>query len=129
MSHQLALLALRIVKNGAMKGVTLLEIIISLIILSIIIAGLASVMVLGKRFILHSGSRMAGGELGRLVFDPLQMQVSQKDWATNCLGAGTGCPTGAVTIGGIDYNPAWSITPVAGTSLRRVSITWTWAER
>lgn len=113
----------------SLKAFTLLEIIVSLVILSIVIAGLANVMVLGKRFILHSRSRRAGAELSM----PLQMQVRWDEWqlGANCLSSNptSGCPAGPVQIGGIDYNPTWSITPIAGTAMRRVSITWTWAER
>ncbi|MCM8789683.1 MAG: prepilin-type N-terminal cleavage/methylation domain-containing protein [Candidatus Omnitrophica bacterium] len=123
------------------KGVTLMEIIVSLIILSIVIGGLANVIILGKRFVLHSRSRMAGGELGRVFMDPRQMEVRWDDWqkSANCLGSvgAVGCPSGVVNIGGptsgINYTPTWNITLLdpanPSTSMRRVSVTLTWGER
>jgi prepilin-type N-terminal cleavage/methylation domain-containing protein len=123
------------------KGFTLMEIIVSLVILSLVIGGLANVIILGKRFILHSRSRMAGGELGKVFVEPLQMQVretetstgAQNGWeqANNCLSSSptNGCPTAVVNIGGIDYTPTWNVAPVPGTGLRRVSVSLSWTER
>ena len=62
------------------KALTLVEIIVSVVILALVITGLANVFVAGKRYIQHSRMRMAGGELGKEFLDPLQAYVRQDTW-------------------------------------------------
>ncbi|MFZ2603678.1 MAG: prepilin-type N-terminal cleavage/methylation domain-containing protein, partial [Candidatus Omnitrophota bacterium] len=52
------------------KGFTLLEIVISSIILAITSVGLAGICISGKKYIAHARARMAGGELGELFLNP-----------------------------------------------------------
>lgn len=109
------------------KGLTLIEILISTLILSLVMTGLANIFLAGKRHVLHSRSRMAGGELGRYFLDRLQMDVRQDQWGDNCLSGGAGCPA-AQTINNIQYNPAYNISDVSGTTLRKVKVNITWDE-
>jgi len=117
------------------KGLTLLEIIFSVLILAVVMAGLTNLFVSGKRWILHARMRMTGGELGRQFLDPWQMQVRQDEWATNCLGTsnGVGCINLTADMGawtdssGITYTPAFVISEV--NNLRKVRLTVTWTER
>jgi prepilin-type N-terminal cleavage/methylation domain-containing protein len=69
------------------KGLTLLEIIISVIILALIMTGLVNVFVSGKKLIQHSKMRRGGGEIGKKFLDPLQGYVRQDTWSTNPLGS------------------------------------------
>jgi Tfp pilus assembly protein PilV len=62
------------------KGLSLLEIVVSTTLLALVTTGLANLFVAGKRYIAHTRSRMAGGELGKYFLDPLQMYVKQTDW-------------------------------------------------
>ena len=57
-----------------------MEILISLIILSLVFLGLLNLFISGRRYIQHSQSRMTAAELGKLFIDPLQMEVRQNDW-------------------------------------------------
>jgi len=113
------------------KGLSLLEILISVLILALVMTGLANVFVAGKRHILHSRSRMTVSELGKYFLDPLQMQVRQNDWTTttNCLGTGN-CPpqTWTESTTNIVYtaNTNWTIVP--GTTLRKITTTINWSE-
>jgi len=134
----------------AKKGLTLLEIVISTSILAVTVVGLASIFVTGKRYILHSRSRMAGGELGKLFLEPLQLGVRQDTWAdaTNPLAETPStspkycdddpshtqhpnCPPAASrTIDNITYTATYNIsrtTPV-GTNLNRVKVDVNWNE-
>lgn len=112
-----------------------MEIIISVIILAVIMAGVTNLFVSGKRWILHARMRMTGGELGRQFLDPWQMQVRQDEWATNCLGTsnGAGCINLVADMGlwtdsnGITYTPTYEISQVG--NLRKVRLTVTWNER
>ena len=75
------------------KGLTLLEIIVATAILALVIAGLANIFIAGKRYILHSRTKMTGGELGRYFLDEMQMQVREDTWSSSCLGqGGASCP-------------------------------------
>lgn len=108
------------------KGLSLLEIIVSAVIMSLLITGLANLFLAGKRQILHSRARMTGGELGKYFLDPLQMDVRQDQWGSNCLSAGINCP-GSQLIEGLTYAPVYVInhdSPIAKVNKVRVDITW-----
>ena len=108
-------------------GFSLLEVLISIVIFVIAIAGLSTLFMSGKRLLLHAQYRTTAGELGRVFLNPLQMDVREDEWLNNCLSTGAGCP-GSQTIGTIDYNPTYAINNVAGTDLRRVVLTVDWTE-
>ena len=108
------------------RGFTLIEVIVSTILIAVLVIGLASIFLSGNRYILHSRRRMTSGELGMVFLDPLQMDVRQDTWGSNCLSNKTNCPP-PQSIGSITYTPDYSdITDIAGTSLRRVKLTINW---
>ena len=111
-------------------GFTLMEVIVASMLIAITLTGLAHLFVIGKRYILHSRSRMASGELSKVFLDPLQMNVRQDQWGNNCLSSSptAGCP-GPQTIDNIPYTPTYTINDVGGgTNLRRVRLTIGWTE-
>lgn len=116
------------------KALSLLEIIVSLILLSLIMLGVTNLFITGKSWILHARSRMAGGELGRHFLEPLQMQVRQDAWGSNCLTRDGTNPAGCVTDSWIDpaskieYKPSYEISSVTGTNLRKVRFAVKWTE-
>ena len=118
-------------KNKFTSGLTLVEIIVSVVILALVMAGLVNVYISTKRYILHSRARMTGGELGKAFLDPLQMDVRQDQWGNNCLsGNNSACP-GAQSVGSptITYTPTYTITPLGnGTNLTKVVLNITWNE-
>jgi Tfp pilus assembly protein PilW len=115
------------------KGLTLLEIVMATLILSLVVTGLANLFITSKRYLLHARSRMTGGELGRYFLDPLQGYVRQDQWPSgpnqNCLAAGN-CPDATVgTAQGLDkdYTARYTIRPdkpVANINKVSVDITW-----
>lgn len=112
------------------RGFGLIEILVSVILIVLTITGLAHLFLAGKRLLFLSHTRMAGGELGKVFLDPLQMDVRQDQWGNNCLSSNsTGCPS-SQTIGNITYNAVYNITNVTETSnrLRRVTVNITWNE-
>lgn len=112
------------------KGFTLIEILVSAFILALVMTGLTYVFVAAKRQILHSRSRIQAAELGQLFLGPLQMDVREDNWASNCLsGDGTTppCP-GTQTIEDITYTPSYNISGVTGNTLRKVKVTINWTE-
>jgi prepilin-type N-terminal cleavage/methylation domain-containing protein len=137
-------------KKYAPYGLTLLEIIISAVILSIIAVGIGNIFVTGKGLIQHSRSRMAGGELGRVFIDPLHMLVRQDTWnvpASNTFFPGTsycdGDPVHAQqqncppllsrTLHGIVYSAQYDISDLTDATgsplgLRKVLATISWVE-
>jgi len=111
------------------KGLTLIEILVSCVILALVLTGLVSIFIAGKRHVLHGRSRMTASELGRYFLDPLQMQVRQDDWGANCLSQGN-CPNEIIgTAQGLDrdYTATYTITnnnPINNLNKVRVDITW-----
>jgi prepilin-type N-terminal cleavage/methylation domain-containing protein len=136
------------------RALTLMEIIVSLTILSITMAGLLNVFISAKKHSLRSRSRVSAGELAKYFLDPLHMQVRQDQWGSNCLSSNptSGCPT-AQSIGNMTYTPFYCMDcsdsdtvcinkcktnpsattyhggTVEGTTLRRVRVDITWTTR
>lgn len=118
-----------------------MEIIVSLTILSITMAGLLNVFISVRKHSLRSRSRVSAGELAKYFMDPLQMSVTmlerslgaQNGWGQtyNCLNdclngsLPSGCPS-AQTVGNMTYTPAYTIDAVTGTQLKRVKVAITW---
>lgn len=113
------------------KGFGFIEVIISLVLITLTITGLAHLFLAGKRLLFLSHTRMGGGELGKVFLDPLQMDVRQDQWGSNCLSSNptSGCTQNA-SVSNINYNAAYTITNVlAGNdNLRRIKVDISWNE-
>ncbi len=76
------------------RGVSLIEILVSCVIVALLVGGLGSVFVAGSRWVRNIHSRAAAEELGKLFLDPMQMHVRQSDWedttGINALGLNPG---------------------------------------
>lgn len=115
------------------KALTLIEILVSVVILALVITGMANLFVSGKRWLLHSRSRMTGAELGKLFVEPLQMDVRQDTWNTSCVANTSNCPPASVnttqTLDKINYTATYNSSNVTGVpTLRRVQVTINWTE-
>lgn len=140
------------------RGFSLVEVVVSAIILALLIIGMTNVFISGKRYILHGRSRITSAELGRLFLDPLQMHVrhcesatgAQDGWdeSNNALSITAGfryCdsdpghtqqPSGFChsqfdrTLDGIEYSARYSIlNHTQDNNIRRVVATVNWNER
>lgn len=137
--------------NSYIAGFTLIEILVSALVLSLVISGLSYVFLAGKRHGFHSRTRVQAIELGRLFVAPLQMDVTmterssgaQNGWgqANNGLNTGVrycdddaghtqqlGCPSQAErTIDGVTYEATYTVnqdTPIDNINKVKVDITW-----
>jgi prepilin-type N-terminal cleavage/methylation domain-containing protein len=134
------------------SGFTLLEILVSALIMAIVMLGLANVFFAGKRYVIHSRSRIAATEIGKTFLDPLATQVRQVannttatdgwDEANNSLRVGLrycdgngshaqqeNCLSQAErTFDNMVYNATYNITNVSGTDLRKVRLVVNWSE-
>ncbi|MCU0652149.1 MAG: prepilin-type N-terminal cleavage/methylation domain-containing protein [Candidatus Omnitrophica bacterium] len=104
------------------KGVSLLEILVSVVILAIGVGGLGGIFVASKNYIQHSKSRIAGGELGKLFLSPLQMAVREDTWDTseNAINIGT---TWCDSVAGHTQNPALASLPADARKLNNIPYT------
>jgi Tfp pilus assembly protein PilV len=110
------------------KAQTLLEVIIASVIIAMVMAGLGATFVLGKRYSLHTHSRLTAAELGRYYLDNLTMLIRQDRWDnSNCLYAGN-CGIGSQSIERVDYHAAYTVTTPASLELRKVLVNLTWDE-
>ncbi len=117
------------------RGLTLLEILIATMILAIVIGGLASVFSSSKWYVAHTRSWLTAAELGGYFLDPLQSNVSQEQWANNCLGSGN-CPnqsfvTTQLAPGAYSYKYTANYTRGANSpisNLTRIKLNLTWNE-
>jgi len=121
------------------KSLTLMEIIVSLTILSITMVGLLNVFISAKRHSLRSRSLVSASKLAKHFLDPLQMQVRQDQWyptcnSANCLctNGASGCPgnySQSVGIGGnMTYAPNYSISDITNTTLKKVRVVINWTQ-
>lgn len=136
------------------KGFTILEVLVSTIILALVLTGIVNVFISGKRWILHSRERMSAGELGKLFLAPLQMGVRADTWGavgnllqltvsnpgglSYCDGVSghtqqPGCPSlPDRTLDNIAYSAQYNITNVTTrtepNNIRRVVTTVSWNE-
>ena len=130
-------------------GFTLIEIVVATVIFCLIVMGMASLFIAGKRHVLHSRDRMSGSEMGKFFVDPLQMDVRQDTWdsainpnalkltTTYCDSVGgnpqnPACPpVGNRKINNIDYTVQYDVSvvnPVSAPDLRRVKAQIGWTE-
>lgn len=114
------------------SGISMLEIIISMLILALVLVGLINVFVVSRSYIAHSRSRTSASQVAAIFLDPLQNEVDETDWnqSTNCLTATNGWRTGpSLPFNGVNYTSTYEVTnESAGTELRRVRINVTWNE-
>jgi hypothetical protein len=127
------------------KALSLLEIIISAVIMTVVIGGFAAIFLSGKRSILHNRSRVVSVQLGKLFLDYLQTYTRRSDWdtSTNALTDGTrycdndpahaaqqqvGCPNSDDrTLDNITYRAQYTISSPY-TNIRKVKAAVSWNE-
>lgn len=117
-------------------GLSLLEIIISLLILSLVMYGLTSLFVASKRMTYHSSSRVLSMDAAKYFFEDAGLAVTADNYTAdqNCLYNDGSCVSNAnITYNGIRYNITYHTENVtnstsANTTLRKVVINVTWDE-
>ncbi len=113
------------------SGISLLEIVISMMLLSLVLIGLANVFVASGGYMKHSRSRISASQLSSVFVEPLQNEVRQSDWDGGSNNLSVGVRNEAVVnIGGVDYSPTYNITNMGmgANALRRVQIRIRWNE-
>ena len=118
-------------ERSVVRGITLLEIIVSLVLLSLVMAGMANLFVSSKRWTGHSGSPLAGSGLSGQFLSGDKFNVSQDNWdtdAANCLN-GSSCPDVTIPVGAVIYTAHYAVTkPFGIESLRKVVLNISWNE-
>ena len=112
-----------------LAGISLLEIIVSLMILALVLVGFSNVFVVSRGYMAHSRSRVSASQLGTVFLEPLNNAVNQSNWdqAGNPLSAQT-VVRAPVTISGVAYTPSYVIDNITSTTLRRVKVDISWNE-
>jgi Tfp pilus assembly protein PilV len=126
------------------RSTTLFEVIVATVIFALVMAGMVSIFVAGKRHVFHARERMTGSEIGKLFVEPLQLAVRQDTWDTSanalnmgityCDSSGSNqnpvCPSVASqrSVNNIVYSAQYEISAVSGTNLRRAKVQVNWTE-
>jgi len=109
------------------KALSLLEIIISTLILALVITGLINVLVAAKGFIQHTRYRVGAGEIGKEFVDPLQGYVREDTWGSNYLGNAENPPQASDPTG--FYTADYEISvPSSNPEMRKVTVTLNWTD-
>jgi prepilin-type N-terminal cleavage/methylation domain-containing protein len=116
-------------KNPPTKnsGLTLVEILVSMLIFALIMGGLANLFFATKRLTFHQRYRLVASELGRFYLDFLHKDVRQDEWGSNCLGSGAGC-SGDEVVDGMTYSPTFVFNDLLGGRVRKIRLTINWTE-
>ncbi|HNQ50633.1 MAG: type II secretion system protein [Candidatus Omnitrophica bacterium] len=115
-------------------GLTLLEIIVAMLILSLVMYGFVSIFTVSKRFVYHSSSRVVSMEVAKFFFEDANLSVSADVYPDkNCLYNETMCQDANYTVNNILYNVSYVTGAVKNasdenTTLRKVVINVTWTE-
>lgn len=113
------------------KGFTLVEIIVSVIILALVILGMLSVFVGGTKHTVHSRERLVSAEVGKLFIDQMQGNVRQDTWdsAANPLTiTAAPQPLGTQVLNNRSFTGTYMTSAVTGSEVRRVTVTVDWTE-
>ncbi len=106
------------------KSLTLLEILISTIILALVVTGIVNVFISGKQFIQHSSYRIGAGEIGKQFIDPFQNCIRQDTWNTSPFAMNS-----SVNQSNGTYTASYVISNLSNiTTLKRVGVTISWTE-
>lgn len=110
-------------------GVSLFEILVATVVLSLVLLSLANIFVSVKRNIQHNHCVAVASELSKFFLEPLHNQVGQDTWAANCLGSNSGCFSGTTVRNSISYPyTVMTSTPFVGSELRKAKVTINWTE-
>ncbi|MBU0503707.1 MAG: type II secretion system protein [Candidatus Omnitrophota bacterium] len=115
------------------KGMTLLEIVISMLILSLVTIGTANVFISAKKHVILNRSKMVAIGLARSYLESLQVNVTQDTWdlSGNNLCLGVYPPFNDTFNPGMNYTIRRKVdtNPAAGIDARRVTLTIAWDEK
>lgn len=122
--------------NKIMKrAVTLVELLVSVVILALIIAGLANIFVTSRRYVAWNRSRLQATEFNKQILENFTVQVRQDTWndASNPLYVGTGKTNGTVTLNNILYNSSYNVSDMNNATfqnaeMRKVRMVINWTE-
>ena len=117
-------------------GITLLEIIVAMLILSLVMYGLLSLFVASRQLVYHSGSRVVGMEVAKYFFEDANLTVSALNMSglenQSCLYNDSCCVSVNRTYNQIQYNITYHTYPVyneTGTEImRKVVMDVEWSE-
>ncbi|MDD5078941.1 MAG: prepilin-type N-terminal cleavage/methylation domain-containing protein [Candidatus Omnitrophica bacterium] len=112
------------------NGISLVEILVAMLLLSLVMIGLVNVFITSKRLLMRGQSKITALEFARSFIEPLNNAIRQDTWnhANNDLRLGT--RTGPYqVINGINYTSVYNVTDVPAPSaanLRRVKVDMRW---
>jgi prepilin-type N-terminal cleavage/methylation domain-containing protein len=110
------------VKQTIMKGLTLLEILVSMLIFSLIMLGLINVFVASKRLILSSRAQIVAAELARFAQGNVSLQVRRDDWGNNCLSNNSRCSGFNETLDNVNYNITYTTSRMFGAPSGNITV-------
>jgi Tfp pilus assembly protein PilV len=118
-----------------LAGISMLEIVVSMMILALILVGLMNVFVAAGNWMSHSRSRVSASQIGTVFLEPFQDAVSANTWDNNSLSVRNYTDNNnTVFINRVLYTPSYVITNTtdlgsnATINLRRVQVRIVWNE-
>ena len=96
------------------RASSLLEILVSVLILSLIMVGTLNVFISSSNRSAMTSKQNVAAEAIKGLLDSRQMDVDQSQWGANCLGTGS-CPGGTLTVGTLVITPTWTRSNIGTT--------------
>jgi type II secretory pathway pseudopilin PulG len=124
-------------KRKSLPGFTLMEIVVSLIILAAVFGGITATFIGVKRYVSRASRRLTAVNLGRQVLNSLYTRVRADTWNTgllsvnvspkNCSVADVQVPNTTAAMDGFAYGPnTYTVSQIAGREYREVTVTITY---
>lgn len=112
------------------SGLSILEVMISAILILMIVVGFASLFTTTRNQLTHSRLKVTSGELGKYLLDPLHGQVRFDQWGARCVSNQSACPAAnsTITIQGRAYTYTYNVDQYPTMTLPRVVLRLRWIE-
>ena len=111
-------------KNREKKSVSLVEVIVAAVILSMAFGGLFASFIAARSYRTYSNERTIAANLARRGLEDLYDGVSADTWddLNSTLRPGVTRNDGTHTVGGLGYNSGWTISTVGSHQYRSVAM-------
>jgi prepilin-type N-terminal cleavage/methylation domain-containing protein len=110
------------------RGLTLIEILVAVMIVSLIMFGLGTIFIAASRHMTGSRAQISAALLGSYYLANLSQQVREDEWGSNCLSNSTLCAAPSISLSGITYSIDCNNAFLSVGNLTKTSVTVSWNE-
>jgi hypothetical protein len=110
------------------QGLTLLEILVATMLMSLMMFGLGTIFVAGQRHLSGSRAQITAAQLGKYYLANVSLDVRQDTWGHNCLSNSSDCASFTRTIDGTTYAIRYDTASMVDGNLSKAKVIVNWNE-